>query len=226
VAFRIGATGIPIRPLREFAAENRASVQDVVFAALLEGLAETFPEGARGAPWRRNLSLATAINLRGFARPALDNAFGQFLGSYMVMHPVPAGTPFPRLVREVAAQSDFIKRRRLFFSHVWSFTAMAALWPWAGRSVRKRYGRWLCPLSGAVSNMNLTDLFDDLGVSTYLRGASTGPIMPLLLDVTTVGPTFSLTTIHRRSAFSEEQVDALVGSVCRRLEEPWRESAS
>lgn len=220
VGFRIASERVALAPARAFAQKHGVTLQDVVFAALLEALARHFPLGEKRRGWRRRLAVATAVDLRRYASVGLENTVGQFLGSYAVVHDVPPGRPFRGLVADVAAQSEYAKRRRLFFSHVWTFALMDRLWPALSAGLKRRHSKWIFPLSGAISNMNLSPLFGRLGVPFYLRAASTGPIIPLLIDITTVDETFSLTAIFRRSAFTEDQACGIAGHVRSRLEVP------
>ena len=226
VGFRAGAERIELAPVKAFAKEWGGTLQDTVFAAVLEALAEVFPLGARRSGWRRRLALAAAIDLRRFAGTDLSRSVGQFLGSFAVTHDAPPRHPFGPLVRDVARQTRRAKERGHFFGHIWSFALMDRFWPLFSLGLKKNHSRWVFPLAGALSNMNLSPMFGAAGVPFYLRAASTGPIMPLLVDVTTVGETFSLTTMFRRSAFSDEETRRITHRIRFRLENPaWRASA-
>lgn len=217
VAFGVYGRDLPTSALLSFAHRHGATVQDAVFAAMLEGFGRLFPEAARPHKKRKHLAVATVIDLRRHAGEKLDDCLGQFLGSYSVKHPVPERTPFSRLIEDLRAQTKRIKHRRTYFTHALTFPLMSLIWPMLPMGWKTRFARNLFPLTGAVSNMDLSDRFARAGVRDYLRAASTGPIMPMLLDITTVGEVFNLTAIYRAGSYSPEQMDSFMGHVRKRL---------
>jgi NRPS condensation-like uncharacterized protein len=197
--------------------EFGATVQDIIFAAMLEGMGKLVPERERAGRMRKNIALATAVDLRRHADQPLENTLGQYLGSYSVSHSVPDDVSFSRLVSDVAAQTNRVKEERSYFSHVWSFSVMAFVWPLMPLTAKRKYARWLFPLMGAVSNMNFSNAFEEVGIRHYFRAASTGPIFPILVDITTVEDAYSLTAMYRKSAFSSSDIDTLMTHIKSRL---------
>lgn len=217
IGFGIYGMGCPVETLKDMADEFGATVQDIIFAAMLEGIGKLVPERERAGRRRKNIALATAVDLRRHADQPLENTLGQYLGSYSVSHSVPDDVPFSRLVSDVAAQTNRVKEERSYFSHVWSFSVMAFLWPLMPRTAKRNYARWLFPLMGAISNMNFSDSYAEIGIRHYFRAASTGPIFPILVDITTVGDTYSLTAMYRKSAFSSSDIETLMTHMKNRL---------
>ena len=217
VGFRIIDTALSTRELLATARRLDVKVQDLAFAALFEAMSSVVPYEKRIASRRSELALTAAIDLRRHASGALRDALGQFLSSFAVTHPLPAGISFPELVKQVNQRTQQIKQKRSYFAQSAMHSISNAIWPLLPRSAKIQPLRYVCPFVGTISNMNLTNRFSDLPVRDYLRAASTGPVMPLMLDITTLGETFNLTLMYRQSAFSEDQIDRIGQHVRSRL---------
>ena len=63
---------------------------DLLIAMLLTALAPEVPERLH-ARRRREIAIASVINIRHEIAPGPESSFGQFLSSFLVSHPVPAG---------------------------------------------------------------------------------------------------------------------------------------
>jgi len=217
VHFEVHGLHYPVAELRSLARDSGTTIQDILFAALLEALGTLYPEQTRPIPKRKMLAVATAIDLRRNLGDEMANSLGQFVSSYSVHHPVPDQIEFPQLLADVAEQTARTKRRRLYFAHSWNLRILARLWPFLTQRRKHRSGWKYSPLMAGISNSDLTEIFSGHGPRSYLRAASTGPAMPLLVDLTTVGNSFSLTTIHRNDALSTGTVRDLVEQVQERL---------
>ena len=132
-------------------------------------------------------------------------------------HPARKATSFGQLVREIEQQTRRIKRQKAYFAQAAMHGVMNAIWPLLPRSAKIQPLRYVCPFVGAISNMDLTRRLSRLPVSDYVRAASTGPVMPLILDITTLGGTFNLTLMYRESAFQNAQIEQIGQHVRGRL---------
>jgi NRPS condensation-like uncharacterized protein len=217
IGFGIYGTGHSTSTLKSLANQYGVTIQDIVFAAMFEGINKLSPGRSQASGIRNNIALATVVDLRRHSEQSLENTMGQFLGSYSVVHSVPDNVPFSRLVSDVSDQTNRIKEERVYFSHVWSFSVMAQVWPYLPMIAKRKNARWLFPLMGAISNMNFSRTFNDIGVRNYIRAASTGPIFPVLVDITTMGDTYTLTAMYRKSAFSSSNINTLMTHIQGRL---------
>jgi len=219
VGFKIIDTNLPTRELLATARYFGAKVQDLAFAALFEAIGSLIPYEQRARSRRPHLALTAAVDLRRHTHGELANSLGQFLSCFAVKHPLREATSFGQLVKEVEQQTSQIKRRKTYFAQAAMHGVMNALWPLLPRSAKIQPLRYVCPFVGTISNMDLTRRLSALPVSDYLRAASTGPVMPLILDITTLGNTFNLTLMYRESAFQESQIDEIGKHLRRRLVE-------
>jgi hypothetical protein len=207
----------PASSVRALARRLGATVQDVAFAALFQELGRLYPEEQRFSSRRSQLALAAAVDLRKHLKPELANAMGQWVASYSVTHPVPDDAPLERIVADVAAQTTRTKRRRLYFSHILSLAVVSSVWPLLSTRQKERSASRLPPVLAAFSNLNLSGILGDAGVGRYLRAASTGPLVPLLVDFTTVGDRLSVTSICREGTLEAERIDGLMSGLTGRL---------
>lgn len=98
---------------------------------------------------------------------------------------------------------------------------MSRIWDTFPRIANRTVGPFLIPLSGFISNVNLTDfLAEEIAcgqVRNYFRFSGTGILTPMMLGITTIGETFNLTTTSQRNVFSREEVSRIVAHIQWRL---------
>ena len=209
VGFKIIDTNLPTRELVATARRFGAKVQDLAFAALFEAFGSLIPADQRIQSGRPDLALTAAVDLRRHTNGELANSLGQFLSCFAVKHPMGKETSFVQLIRDVEQQTRRIKRQKTYFAQPAMHGLMNALWPLLPRTAKIQPLRYICPFVGTISNMDVTQRLSALPVSDYLRAASTGPVMPLILDITTLGSTFNLTLMYRESAFQDTQIEEI-----------------
>ena len=207
VGFKIIDGDLPTRALVETARHYGVKVQDLAFAALLESFAKLVPYKQRAQSRRPNMALLTAVDLRRHTNGELDNSLGAYLSSYAVRHSTPDGIDFRQLVRDVSRQTERVKRKKSYFKQLAMQQVMNFVWPLLPRVAKIQPLRYVLPVMGGISNVDFTGRLSALPVTNYLRAASTGPDLPLILDITTVGERFNLTLMYRQSAFREAQID-------------------
>ena len=217
VGFKIIGCDLPTCALVATARHYGVKVQDLVFAALLESFAKLIPYSQRAQSRRPNFALMTAVDLKRHTHGELDNSLGAFLSSYAVRHPTPEGIEFRQLVKDVSLQTERVKRQKTYFKQPAMYGVMNLIWPLLPRVAKIQPLRYVFPVMGGISNMNLTEKLSALPVTNYLRAASTGPDLPLILDITTVGERFNLTLMYRESAFRETQIDQIASHLRWRL---------
>jgi hypothetical protein len=84
---------------------------DLLMASVLQALAPLAPERAQ-QPRRRELAVASIVNIRDDFGAAAHAALSPFLASFRVSHPVPAGLGLRELVQAVHAQTARVKAKR------------------------------------------------------------------------------------------------------------------
>ena len=75
---------------------------------------------------RKELAVASIVNLRGEFEASASETFGQFLTSLRVSHPVPAGIELPELTREIHVQTARIKEQKLYLQTLLVILALLA----------------------------------------------------------------------------------------------------
>jgi hypothetical protein len=205
--------------LRAFARSQGATVHDVILAALGQALVEVLPR--RSA--RRTLALGTIVDTRSEADVDLSQTLGTFLGYFLTrMRPRP-GEGLDALVRRVAAVTGPIKARHRYLDTMLGMKLTSFLWLWLREKARPYFMRRAIPLTGGVSNVVLRDTWIDRPGSPiveYVRGAPTGPMLPLVLTPTTVGDRMTVGLSYRITGLSRAKIDALMARFLAAIEHP------
>jgi hypothetical protein len=213
-SFRVGAD--------ELAALSRASsgwgatLNDLFLAMILLALSPR-AEGRRRAARRRELAVASIMNIRREFQPEADRLFGQFLSSFRVRHPVPAGIALPDLVADVRMQTARIKSSKLYLQTLFALAAGNLAWRHMSPEHRRGFFAKNFPVWAGVTSLNVDPLWPraesrDHPVE-YVRAASTGPLSPLIFAFTRFAGGMHLGVVFRPAAFSRDAVEDLVGDL-------------
>ncbi len=206
--------------LRIDAAARRfdVTINDVVLAALAEAIAMSTPE--RVTDRRRDLALAAIVDLRPLKAQQLMDRMGLYLGYFNVICPA-EHHEFEQILRTVHAQSAGAKARKTFLKAGLELQIAASLWPWIPAERRATYFSRHKPLAGAVTNIRVRDswLAGELGESLggWWRAASTGPMAPLAVSITTAAGRLTCGITSRSSGFAADAVESIVARFGERL---------
>mgnify|MGYP003593400266 CR=1 FL=1 len=188
---------------------------DLLIALLLKALAPEVPDRLQ-AKRRREIAIASVINIRGEFGTSPDTAFGQFLSSFLVSHPVPAEVGVEALARDVHEQTRRVKRRKLYLQTLhllaWGGLAWRHMTPGQRRQMyAKNYPVW-----AGVSMLSVASLWRDAPgqahVLHYLRAISTGPFSPMVIAPASVGDSLHIGVSYRTAAFRREDIDRIVAA--------------
>ena len=154
---------------------------------------------------RKEIAIASVINIRDEVAPGPEQVFGQFLSSFLVSHPVPPATTLEALARDVHAQTRRVKRRKLYLQTLYLLACGGLAWrfmtPGAAQAdVRQE----LSGLGRHDDAQRRRDLGRRTGVRQvlhYLRAGSTGPFSPLVMTPASVGDCLHIGVSYRTSAF-------------------------
>jgi hypothetical protein len=211
---------LPVARVKRVASEAGGTVQDALFAAVLEGLCLLWSDQPRRL-LRNRLALYATVDLRKEAPVSLDDAFGQWLGSMTVRGAAASGVPFGERVAEVSRQTRAAKASRGYRTHAAQLATMARMWDGLPRWYNRASGPRLFPVTSLVSNVNLSEfLGPELAagfVTDYHRFTGTGIITPMMAGLTTAGPHANLTSTRHTDVFTEEEHRQLMRHVERRL---------
>jgi hypothetical protein len=216
--FRIHGN-LPLNDVKAAARRYDATINDLVFAAILEWLAGRFPLHLRGR--RPDLAVAALADLTGRSAKAFPNAFGQYLSQFAVRLAVGPGTSFEQIVRRAIGCSQAAKRTGPLIDAARGFESIAIFSDWLPFLRRPDFLPALIPLLAGVSNVHLATIVKDARTSSairsYFRGTCVTNVLPMMLSLTTVGTTCTLTTTHRPAVFSAGDMTSLAAHLHDRL---------
>ena len=197
-----------LRALSESAKNWEVTINDIFLAVLLM-CCSPFARNRFQQSRRRRVTVGCIANTRSDLRLENPQAWGLFLGSFVVSHEIPENVRLAELARDLRRQTLAIKRRK---NHV-------------GASPERFFGRLLLsffsteyraklyqkhyPLWGGLTNMNLNLLWpqpEGGPAVDFFRGVSTGPVTPLVLSVTTARNVVNIGMTFRTATFTEEHI--------------------
>jgi len=197
------------------------TVNDLWLALLLHALAPLVPAD-RHAARRRELAVASIINIREDIEAAAQTTFGQFLSSFRVAHLVPDGISLRELALDIHAETARVKRNRLYLQTLLALGVVGMLWRFLSRERRERFHSKSYAILAGLTMLNVTVLWPGAGTRApplrYLRGVSTGPLAPLVLAISTVGNSLIAGVSYRTAAFDRATVERLISNLLFSLE--------
>ncbi|MCX7422090.1 MAG: hypothetical protein NT013_21470 [Planctomycetia bacterium] len=219
MTFQIHAEHLPLASLRNRAKELKVTVGELVISAMLDW----FIQQDRELPKHflsPNRCISVLADLVGRATPKRNNLFGQFLAPLNISANSYRQQSFEGLVHHVrqsvvALNSITQNLRTLNGLRINSFLVQQV-----SRAFANWYQEFLFPISGALSNINLPAILPPprtaLPVVNYFRGTCATQFSPMILCLTTIKDTCTLTSSHRNSVYSDDEMRALSRHVMKR----------
>jgi hypothetical protein len=196
------------------------TVNDLLMAILLQALKPLVGERPT-AERRRELAVASIVNVRRDFGYDATTTFGQFLSSFRVAHPLPPGTELQRLAGDIHAETSRIKSERLYMQTLIAIGAISAIWRFLSPAQRQGFHAKHYPTWGAITMVNVDPLWKEAGGTPpppeYVRAVSTGPLAPLVVAVTTSAGVLHAGISYRTAAFTPEAVDAIANGIVERV---------
>jgi hypothetical protein len=194
---------------------------DLLMASVLQALAPLTAERTR-QPRRRELAVASIVNIREDFGSAARAALSPFLASFRVSHPVPAGIGLRELVQAVHAETARMRAMRLDLLSLLALGVSALMWPFLSPHQRARFFAKYHPAWAGVTALNVNALWGT-GDSReapfdYLRAVPTGPLCPMVFAVTTVKDVLHVGVSYRTAAFSRAAIDGVASEFVRCIE--------
>jgi hypothetical protein len=198
------------------------TLNDLLLASLLLALAPLAP-GHAGARRRREVAVASIVNIRRDLPAGAADAFGPFLASFDVSHAVPAGIDLRQLAQDVHAETARIRRQRLYLQTLAGLGVSGLMWPFLSPAQRERFFPKYHPVWGGVSMLNVNAIWEQAGSlqatpADYLRAISTGPACPLVLAVTAARDLLHVGMSFRVATFSRATIDGVGAAFTRAIE--------
>jgi hypothetical protein len=185
------------------------TLNDLCLAMLLQALARVVPRGPdRGA--RNELGVAAIVNLRGGFESDPSDTFGQFLASLRVSHPVPPGIELRELATAVHAQTERIKREKLYLQTLLGLAWAGLAWRFLTPERRRRFFAKHYAIWAGMTSLNIDPLWrttpGSAAPTEYTRAVPTGPLAPMVFAITTfhgamhLGVSFRIADVSRETA--------------------------
>jgi len=218
--YRAASGTIP--QLKHFAKSLGGTINDVILAALGRAMTEFLPR--RSIRKQQAISLGSIVDVRGDACEDLGDSMGAFLGYFLTRMPADKSMNLADAVRTVAAITGPIKARRAYLNSVLNMRAAGALWPHLSDTNKVHFMRKTLPMTAGVSNVVIRDgWIAECGrdcITEYLRGVSTGPILPLVLTTSTLGQEMNIGVTYRIAGFSRQKIDGIMERFMDQIEHP------
>jgi len=205
--------------LRSAAKSFGVTLNDALIALLL--LAQDAQAGTRDqTKRRRELAVASIMNLRDAHGDDVHRTFGQFLSSFRVSHVVPPGTTLRDLAQDVHRATTRIKRERFYLTTLSAIAIDRMMSRFQTPDQRMSVYAKSYPVGAGVSTLNVNALWSTVGGSSappYVRGVPTGPTSPLVVAATTAGDTLYAGMSYRTSALAQDAVDKIRDYIIARV---------
>ncbi|MEO6928852.1 MAG: hypothetical protein ABI190_06760 [Casimicrobiaceae bacterium] len=187
--------------LRRHARDFGVTLHDLVIALLLLALSP-LAAARRGEHTRREIGVASIVNIRKDFEGKHATAFGQFLASMRVTHAVPDGISLADLARDVRNATLPIKRNHLYLRTLFGLAAASCAWPFMSRAQRNRFYSKHYPAWAGISMLDVDPLWPQHlpSPSRYTRAVSTGPLTPAVLAISTTAQSMAIGVSWRPSA--------------------------
>ena len=202
--------------LRASAKSLGVTFNDVLVAIILKGVAHDVVEtGSLGR--RREIAVASIINLRGECGVGEREAFGQFLSSMRISRRVADGVSVEALAQDVHRETVQFKKDKLYLQMLLAMRINAMVWWFLNPRRRRRLYAKAYPVMAGVTSLNVDALWRSAEMDgesrDYLRAVPTGPVAPLVVAATTSGNALTLGLSYRRSALTASDAAKIMAFV-------------
>ena len=188
------------------------TLNDLLLAMLLCSLSPEVKDRLT-ARRRKEIAIASVINIRNEVAPGPEQAFGQFLSSFLVSHPVPPGVTLEKVARDVHAQTRRVKRRKLYLQTLYLLACGGLAWRYMTPEQHKQMYAKNYPVWAGMTTLNVEAIWNEgpgtAKVLHYLRAGSTGPFAPLVMTPASVGDCLHIGVSYRTSAFRADDIERI-----------------
>ena len=193
-----------VNALIEAARRRHVTLNDIFLAALARACDE---HGAAPRRSRRDLLLGSIVDLRPMASEKMEEIFGLFLGFTAVVARAAHLQDPQRLLTNIASENAHQKQGRAAAVSMLRMAVGYAQGRWLSPQKLASFYRNYMPFSGGVSNVNMNQSWaaahHPSPLLDYLRVAPTGPMVPLVIAVTTIGRKLHFVLTRRASLVDE-----------------------
>ncbi len=232
-----------INRLQTAARRHGGSVNDLFLAAIARAMGPLMQAGGTdfrgGLLGRRDrLSLGTIVDMRHLAGPQLADVFGLYLGFSTTQVNLADIRQTTALIQSITRQTRRYKSRSEAGLALRTLDVARFFWRMYDQPRHQAlFFQKNTPVAAGVSNVNLTAQWmcpaqrpADFPILDYIRISPTGPLLPLVLTLTTVGPLpstnsdisdsrLNLSFTWRKTAMNEPAAENLCRDFVRGLED-------
>jgi hypothetical protein len=206
--------------LRHTAKAWAVTVNDLLLAVLLVALVPV-TEGRETAARRRELGVASIVNLRSELESDARATFGQFLSSLRFSHLAPRGAALREIAAAVHAESRRVVSRKLYLQSLLALGISGLMWPLLSPGQRRCFLAKHYPIWAGLTALRVDPLWGGARGGAqfcdYLRAVSTGPLAPLVFAVTTLGETMWLGVSFRTADVETATAERVAQEFLRRM---------
>jgi hypothetical protein len=195
------------------------TLNDIFLALLMKSLS-CYASGRFRAPRRKNISVASIVNIRKDFGIDTSKTFGLFLGSFFVSHSVSEGIQIKDLARDIHLQTREVKRHRLYLRSAIEMALAQILFPLLSPLRQKKFYPKYYPLFGGITNINLNTLWYQEAEKRsidYVRAVSTGPAVPLVFSITTIGDVLNIGASYKTAVYSKTDIEGIISDLSDRV---------
>ena len=212
-AFRTELPEPSLAAIRSLARHDGATVHDVFLAATAQafGAARPWPPGDR----RDAVAVASAMDLRRFQPDGAKGGFGLLLSQYTIVEQRPEEREMSQLIRDIATQTRRLKSFPGTELHTPTLT-ISRLSP-SRHSKATLFNRG-APVVAGLSNVDLSGSWIERSpILEYRRVGPAGPVVPMVLMITTLRGRIFLDTTFRLTAFTRSEAETVIADFAKRL---------
>jgi len=181
-------------------------VNDLCLAGLLMAVIPATSE--RYGTAREHLSNGCVVNLRRDLPKSRRGDFGLFLGSFSVTHPAPDSVSLGDLLTSVHAQTEEVKRGKLYLASRLEFRLNRFLFARKPIEKQRNFYRKAYPVWGSITNFKMDEFHigETANATEYYRAVSAGPALPFVVGVTGFGGRLNFGFTYRPEVIDRETV--------------------
>jgi hypothetical protein len=193
---------------------------DIFLGVLLKSLSAHGTQRRREKQ-RRELGVASIVNIRRDFGTAWRASFGPVLASFRFSHEVPDGVGLRELVSAVNEETLRIKRGKIYLQSLMALALVSAQWRFLTLDRRQRLFGKHYPVWAGTTPLNVSPAWHgaakDGRCPDYIRAVPTGPLAPISIAVTTSGSNVHVGVSFRTTAFDATTIAVLVADIRKNI---------
>ena len=193
----------------------QVSLNDLLLAIVLTAFSP-LALARRSSLRRTDIALASIVNIRRQLGPEAEGAFGPGLASFRVGHAVPPGIGLRDLTAAVHAQTDRVRRGKLYLQTLLAMALAGFQWRFLSRERRLRFFAKHYPVWAGVTPLNINPVWGasgDAAPPRYVRAVSTGPLAPMIIALTTCGEAIEAGISYRRTVYGRDAAEGIAAGM-------------